>query len=406
MATTTKAKADPKAELAKILAGLEKKLGPGSVHKGSEVAPVNHLPFLEPNLNYATEGGAPFGRFMAMYGDESVGKTRVAYELIAMLQTLPRSAEVTMIPRIAYHSSRADDTQLSDELRSRHDAKAKRLQEELDWIRETFPSGAEAVFYNAEQQFDPLYARRIGIDTDRLLVIESTTIEEIVEAMENLYAHYAMHVVDSTSSASSLLSQKDEVGRTGGYGTDARQWKISLRDSMRFFDPARNMGVLIHQMTTNMRTGGGQAQSTRYLRHTSSCSIKFTRQSFLYDVDGVLKDKKPDGLDAASMSGIAEPDGCEVYAKIEKSRTCRPHRNAGLQFHYKRLHFVLEHELAASALYYGMAAQSGSWFYKVDAQGEQHKVGQGLKALYAALREDQSFRADVQCRLLDMTAEV
>lgn len=400
---------NPQAELAKVHAAMEKRLGKGSVHKASESVPVNHLPFMEPNLNYATMGGTPFGRFAALYGDESTGKTRVAYELIAQLHDLPESAEAILIPRIAYHSALADDTMFGDEMRARHAERVERLTEELEWIRETFPDGADAVYYNAEQQFDPVYAEKIGIDLDRLLIVESTTIEDIVGAMEGYYAHYPMHVVDSTSSASSLLSQKQEPGKSL-MGVDARQWKAALRDSLAVggWDPSRNLGVLIHQMSTNLRTGGAQAQSTRYLRHTSSCSIKFSRGKLLWEKDGVLTDTKETGADESSMSGVAQPDGVEVYATIEKSRTCRPFRNAGLQFDYKNLCFTTMHELAQSGLWYGaqgipgMIVQSGSW-YKV--AGEEANIGQGLKTVYTRLQQDEDLRASIINRLLDFTHE-
>lgn len=399
------ATADPQAELAKIIAAAEKKLGKGAIHKGSETEQVHHLPFRSPNMNYATEGGAPFGRFMAAYGDESVGKTRQAYELIAQLQQLPESAEITLLPRIAYHQMRAQNTGFSDDHRRRHEKQANKLESELEWIRATFPDGGDAVYYNAEQQYDPLYAKRIGIDTNRLTIVESTTIEEICEVMQGLYAHIPMHVVDSTSSASSVLQQKQEVGKSL-IGTDARQWKNSLRDTMPFFDPSRNIALLIHQMSTNIRTGGAQASSTRYLRHTSSCSIKFSRGKFLWRKDGILVEDKPTGADEQSMAGIAETDGVEVFAKIEKSRTCRPMRVGSLQFDYQRLRFVTESELASAALYFGLARQAGSHFYAIDANGEEQRVGQGLKVLQGAISDDADYQSRIMTRLLDYTGEV
>ena len=59
-------------------------------------------------------------------------------------------------------------------------------------------------------------------------------------------------------------------------------------------------------------------------RFLSSMSVKFSRGSFLWRKDGVLVDTKLEGADKASMAGRAEADGVEVYAQVEKSRTCRP----------------------------------------------------------------------------------
>ncbi len=399
MATTVK---DPQAELAKILAMAEKKFGKGVLHKASEAVPVNRLPFLQPNLNRATEGGPAFGRFMGMSGDPNSGKSLVALQLIAQAQQLPRSAEVVLIPRIAYHSALADETFLADNIRANHATMAQRLSDQLDWFRETFPNGADAVYYNVEGQFDPTWARRTGIDLDRLVIFQSTTIEEIVEVMQNLYQHVPLHVVDSTSSASSLLSQKQEVGKSL-IGVDARQWKVCLRDSMPSFDIQRNMAILVHQLSTNIKTGGQVEQSTRYMRFISRLTLMFRHAKFLYEKDGVLVEDKSEGLDKGSLAGIAEADGRQIVAKVEKSTTCRPFRIADMQWHYKRSNFVGLHDLAASGIYYGIIRKSGSWYRVAD---EEANVGQGLKAVYARLADDADLRDRISNIMLDFTDEM
>jgi RecA/RadA recombinase len=392
---------DPQAELAKILAGAERKYGKGSIHKADESVPFNRLPFVEHNLNYATEGGPAFGRFMALAGEPGSGKTRIALELIAQAQQLPLSAEVILIPRIVYHSSHSDDYSLSDAHRTRHMTMATQLSEQLDWIRNNFPNGADAVYYNAEQQFDPLWAKKIGIDLKRLTIFESTTIEEIVEMMQNLYEHVPLHIVDSTSSGSSLLSQKHDVGKSL-MGVDARQWKVCLKDSMPSFDPQRNMGIMIHQLSTNMKTGGLQSQSTQYMRFISRLTLMFRHGQFLWNKDGVLREDKPAGIDEQAMAGIAEADGRIVLAKVDKSTVCRGFRTAALQWHYRKAKFLPIHELASAGLYFGFIIQKKSWF---SVPGEINSIGQGLKAVYARLAEDEELRDRIVCRLLDYTDE-
>ena len=145
----------------------------------------------------------------------------------------------------------------------------------LTGSEQTFPNGADAVFYNIEQAFDPLWAKKIGVDVDRLTIFESTTIEEVVEMMQNLYAHVPLHILDSTSSASSLLSQKQEVGKSL-YAVNARQWKVCLSDSMPSFDPRRNMAIMIHQLSTNMKTGGSIPVSTRYMGFITRLALRFS----------------------------------------------------------------------------------------------------------------------------------
>lgn len=397
MASTTKRSASD--QLASILAGAEKKY-PGALHKASESVPVNRLPFVEPNLNFATEGGAGFGRFMAMYGQENSGKTRVALELIAQAQRLPQSAEDTLIPRIVYHSSRADDLELSDARRARHMAMAVRLTDELEWIRTTFPDGADAIYYNAEQQFEPIWAKKIGVDLDRLLIFQSNTIEEIVEMMGSLYEHVPLHVIDSTSNASSLISQSKDVGASI-YGRNALQWKTSLMDSLPSFDPARNMAIMIHQLSTNVKTGASAPVSTRYMRFIARLSLNFSHGKFLYRKDGVLEEDKPTGHDKL-MAYERDADGREVWVKVDKSTICRVGRESVMHWDRRKSQFVELHDLASGGLWLGVIKKSGSWF---SIEGEEKNIGQGLKSVYTRLADDEELRSRIAVQLLDYTAE-
>lgn len=380
---------------------MAKKFDRQVMHNADDLVQRNRLPFKQPNLNRATWGGMGFGLVAAFYGDESTGKSRIALEQIAQLQQLPGSAEVVLLPRIAYHTAQADNKELSDRIRRNHEILAKRLQDELDWIRKEFPNGADAIYYNAEQQFDKVYAEKIGIDNKKLWIVDSLVIEEIVEIMQNFFEHVPMHVVDSTSSASSNLMLKEDVGKSL-MAVDARQWKQCLKGAMTQFDPNRNIAILIHQMGTNLRTGGSQPVSSKFLKHTSSLSLRFTRGRFLYNKDGVLVEELP-AKAAENALAIPEADGIQVFAKVEKSRTCRPHMSAGLQWDYKKLSYLPIHELASSGLYYGYIEQKGSWF---KVAGEDSNLGQGLKSVYARLENDPELCDSIMVRQMDYTAEM
>lgn len=393
-----KKKLDPAAAIAKVYADAEKKYSRGIIHKGSETTPVYKLPFKQPNMNYATEGGLGFGRVAALYGDSATGKTRCAYEQMAQIMGLPGTLEEYSIPRIAYHAGLADDTSLSDAMRKAHAEQAAWLTEELEWVRKTFPEGGDVAFYNAEQQYNAKYAAEVGVDNDRVHLVETTVIEEICDIMENLFPHIPMHVVDSTSYAASNLMLKEDVGKSL-YAVDARQWKTSLKHALTFFDTSRNQLLMIHQMSANMRTGGQTPNNTSFMRFASSCSIKFNRGKFLWLKDGVLMEDKPTGADEASQAGRAETDGVEVFAQVEKSRTCRPFKIAGMQWSYQKpIGYVAMHDLSQAGLYYGLIEQSGSWF---KIPGEAKAIGQGLKTVYGRLEKDPELRGQITSRLLD-----
>ena len=126
---------DPRAQLDDIIIEARNKFGNSSLHYAAETLPINRVPFMEPQLNYVSRGGAPFGRFLSFSGHPLAGKSRVALELIAQAQQLPHSAEVTLIPRIAYHIGLSHDTSLDDSLREKHEKVAKNLELELEWVR-------------------------------------------------------------------------------------------------------------------------------------------------------------------------------------------------------------------------------------------------------------------------------
>jgi hypothetical protein len=268
--------------------------------------------------------------------------------------------------------------------------------------------------YDIEGQFDKGRAAKVGVDLDALYLVESNVIEDVCTTLEGLWGLFNVHGLDSTSAASSLLSLKQEVGKSAGYGVDSRQWKESLKHALSYFGPLKNgsgiqnMLVMIHQTSVNTKTGGRQAATGSFIPFLSSCTIKFERGQFLWRKDGVLLGDKTkaygsvENADAASMAGRAEADGVEVYARIEKSRTCRPFRAAGMQFDYRRLAHVIPHELATCGIYFGIIEKNGSWFKVV---GEDKPLGQGLKVVYARLADDEELRDRIVCRLLDFTDE-
>lgn len=393
MATALK---DPRADLAKTIAELEKVVGKGMLHPASTSPAVNRLPFVNPHLNYMTEGGAPWNRYMSLIGDPSTGKTLAGYEIILNGQRLPESADTVLVPRIAYHQGHGQEKVVA------------RLTKEREWIHDNFPDGAEAVFHDIEGQFDKRRAQKLGIDTDRLYISELNVIEDIGFTLGGLFRHFHIHMLDSTSNATSMLSLKHDPGKST-IGVDARQWKAVLRDANTYFGPLKNetgipnMVVMVHQMSKNVSTNSSQQATGQYVRFISSLTIKFNRGTFLWDKDGVLVDGKQKGADEASMAGRAEADGVAVVAQVEKSRTCRPFRVGSMQFDYRKLTYTAIHELATSGLYFGLIEKSGTSWYKV--AGEEANLGQGLKTVYARLADDEELRDAILCRLMDSSDE-
>ncbi len=389
------------AELAKTHDAIEKLLGKGSFHRGSESERAYRLPARSANINRATEGGFPIGRWTLLYGGESTFKTRVAFEAMAVAQNLVEETERLLLPQIKFYRELGNAKMV------------ERLTEELEFIKAKWPDGMECVYYNAEQQWEREYAAKLGIDVDRVYIAESVTIEDIVSAMELLYRPYHMHVVDSTSNCTSLEEQGMKMSDYR-IGLDARIWKKTLRKSMKFFNRPNgvdnppedhNIGILISQISTNVRSGAEQKAVGKYVGHTSSMTLHFRRGKYLYTVDGVMTDGKPGGADEASLAGRAEPDGVEIFAEVEKSRVCRPFRVAALHSDLNRRRFDHSWELANAAMHYGIARLSGSWYSILDNEGEVLNKAQGWKGLVKLIEADEDLQGLLYARLMDEVAD-
>jgi RecA/RadA recombinase len=375
------------AELGKIIAAVEKKKLGVTIHRGDEAENVYRIPFRSPNINYATEGGLPIGRFSLFWGGESSYKSRAAYEAMAQAQDLAAVAEESLMPRIRFLRALGLD------------GYAKQLEDELQYIQETWPDGMEIAFYNCEQQWDKKWAAKLGVDVHRIILVNGQAIEDIVDTMEGTYDQIEMHVIDSTSNAASIL-ELNKKKTDSLYAPDARAWKRSIRDSMVHFNPERNVGLLINQASTRVSgpgAGGSIPVSTRYLMHTSSMTLRFERGQYLYMQDGVLKTDKPDGADKLSLAGRVEPGGVEIFATVQKSRVCRPFRVAALHARVGAREFDHYWEMFNAGVHYGIIEKSGSWFR---VKGEEKNIGQGEKAVIAHLKSDVDLCDQIYARLM------
>lgn len=367
-----------------ITAGIKKRRLGAEIHFGSQTPRVYRIPYKSPGMNYATQGGFPIGRFGTSWGKGSTFKSRSAYELMAQAQHLPQAAEEALWPRIKVYRELGEDRRV------------RLLEDELEYIKDHWPDGMEIALYNAELQWDKVWAKKLGIDTDRVLIVESLVIEEICEIMQNSFAGIDMHVVDSTSNAGSLATHKADYGEHGGYGPEARAWKRSLMKCMVSFDYGRNVGVLINQASTNMKTSGAQPVSTQFISHTSSLTLKFETAYQLYSQNGVLEQGKKTGDDDASLAGRREADGIDIMMTVDKSRVCRPMRVAHLYARYGAKTFDFVRELVDMAIFHEIIVKKTTWYSIVNKEtGEFENLGQGLKAVYNRLVEDVDLRGFV-----------
>lgn len=288
-----------------------------SLHYASEQLAIKHLSTGSPELDVAMGGGIPLGHFVRFYG--GFGSTKSSTSLAC--------------------------------------------------IAEAQKAGLVCCLCNIEKRFEKSFAERLGVNTDKLIIVEGTTIEEIGEKLEALFTVANFFVLDSCSIAVSEDELEANV-RDWRPGITARAWGKVFRRLNERFDMVDNTVVLIDQVRVNFRTGSEDPAGGRIFDHQSSMSVLFRKGKWLY-IDpetGILdaENKQRKGPD-----GQTTPDGIEIKIKVEKSSVCRPFRTATLHYNLDTLEYDRIWELMKAAKHYGVIHPHGRghWRY-IDDDGE------------------------------------
>lgn len=339
-----------------IVAAVEKEYGEQSMHKGSEAQRVARIPFPSLELNIASGGGIPLGRISRVFGAYSSGKTLTMLNIISAAQKLNLIAEQML-------ESKIDSV--------------KRRGEEL---LEKFPNGMEAAYYNIEKSWDKEFAKDLGIDTDRLFVVEGSVLEKVGTIIEASLGGIHLHIIDSASAAVTYDELNSDI-EDWHRAIKARAWGKVLDHIQEKIDSTENSVVVIDQARTNQKTGAEMAPGGNKLDHASSMTVHFRRGKWLYDREGLLKPDAP--KTANTIHGKPEADGFEIQARVVKSKVGRPFRVARLQIDFKDMKFDQLYELSKAAKWFNVVDTSGSWYTLPSGD----KV-QGDKGLRKAIQDD------------------
>lgn len=304
------------ADYDKIVNAINKKYE-GSLHKGNEQIKLASISTGSPELDIAMGGGVPQGRFTRFYGNYGSTKTMTALSTIAEAQRM----------------------------------------------------GLACALYNVERRYEETFARRLGVKTDELTIVQGTTIEEIGDKMESLLGVVHLHVIDSCSIAVSEDELTCDI-RDWRPGISARAWGKVFRRIVERFDMTDNTVILIDQMTANFRTGGEDPKGGRIFDHQSSMSVLFRTASWLSrNEEGGFSDK---GMKKGADNQI-QPDGREIKIRVEKSSVCRPFRTATLHYDLDSLKYDRAYEYVKMAKYYGVVRVAGAYYYYPMGKGEEKK---------------------------------
>ncbi|MGD0201110.1 MAG: recombinase RecA [Bryobacteraceae bacterium] len=310
------------------LAQLEKQFGRGSVLRlgSTNVVPVTVIPSGSISLDAALGvGGFPRGRVVEIFGPESSGKTTLALHLIAEAQK----------------------------------------------------AGGTAAFIDAEHALDPGYARRLGVDTDNLLVSQPDYGEQALEIASALIASGAVDavVIDSVAALVPKAELEGEMGDSH-VGLQARLMSQALRKLAGSISRANACMVFINQIREKIGVMFGNPETTsggRALKFYASVRVDVRRIATLKEGDTVI--------------------GSRTRAKVVKNKVAAPFREAEFDILYGQ-GISREGDLIDVGAARGLIDKSGSWF---SYRGE--RIGQGREHARQFLQEHAEVRERLEAEL-------
>lgn len=311
---------------------IEKQFGTGSIMKLGEAhkANVELIPSGALSLDIALGGGYPKGRILEIYGPESSGKTTLTLHAIAEVQ--------------------------------RH--------------------GGTAAFIDAEHALDPAYARRLGVDTDNLLVSQPDNGEQALEICETLVRSNAVDLV-VVDSVAALVPQAEIEGEMGDshMGLQARLMSQALRKLTGIINKSKATVIFINQIRMKIGVMFGNPETT-----TGGNALKFYAS--------VRLDIRRTGQIKVGEEII----GNRTKVKVVKNKIAPPFRTAEFDIMYNegisRTGDVLD-----LAVIHGIVGKAGAWFDYKDA-----KIGQGREATKVYLKENPKILDEIEKAVRDKVA--
>jgi len=283
------------------------------------------------SLDLALGGGYPRGRIIEIFGPESSGKTTLALHAIAEIQK----------------------------------------------------NGGTAAFIDAEHALDPSYARKLGVDTDNLLVSQPDNGEQALDIVETLVRSNAvdMVVVDSVAA---LVPQAEIDGDMGDshMGLQARLMSQALRKLTGIINKSRTTVVFINQIRMKIGVMFGNPETT-----TGGNALKFYAS--------VRVDIRRTGQIKSGEDII----GNRTKAKIVKNKIAPPFRVAEFDIMYNE-GISKTGDVLDLAVLHNIVGKAGAWFDYADA-----KIGQGREASKEYLKKNPEILAEIEAKVRAKVAE-
>jgi recombination protein RecA len=321
---------DRQAALEMALKQIEKQFGKGSIMKLGEQAErkVSTSPSGSLALDVALGiGGYPRGRVIEIYGPESSGKTTVALHAIAEIQA----------------------------------------------------KGGQAAFIDAEHALDPVYAQKLGVNIDELLLSQPDTGEQALEIAEALVRSGAVDIL-VIDSVAALVPKAEIEGEMGDahVGLQARLMSQALRKLSGAINKSKTIAIFINQIREKVGVMFGNPETTpggRALKFYSSVRLEVRR--------------------AETLKQGNEMVGNKTKIKVVKNKVAPPFRVAEVDIMYGE-GISKEGEIIDMGSELDIVQKSGSWY-----SYNNERVGQGRENAKLFLKENPSLRLEIQQKIRD-----
>ena len=319
-----------KKALGAALSQIERQFGKGAVMKMSD-QPREAIPSVSTGslgLDVALGiGGLPFGRIVEIYGPESSGKTTLTLQVIAEAQKQDKTC----------------------------------------------------AFIDAEHALDPIYAEKLGVNVDDLLVSQPDTGEQALEIADMLVRSGAVDViiVDSVAALTPKAEIEGEMGDSH-VGLQARLMSQALRKLTGNVKQANCLMIFINQIRMKIGVMFGNPETTtggNALKFYSSVRLDIRRTGAVKDGDEVI--------------------GNETRVKVVKNKVSPPFKQAEFQIMYGKGIYRLA-EIVDMGVANGFVEKAGAWYsYKGD------RIGQGKANACKFLEENPGLAEEIESSIRD-----
>ncbi|WP_339831876.1 recombinase RecA [uncultured Parvibaculum sp.] len=320
---------DKKKALDAALSQIERSFGKGSIMrlgKNEQVVEIEAISTGSLGLDIALGiGGLPRGRVIEIYGPESSGKTTLALQTIAEAQK----------------------------------------------------KGGVCAFIDAEHALDPIYARKLGVQLDELLISQPDTGEQALEIADTLVRSSAVDVlvVDSVAALTPKAELEGEMGDSLP-GLQARLMSQALRKLTASISKSNTMVIFINQIRMKIGVMFGSPETT-----TGGNALKFYASV---------------RLDIRRIGAIKERDevvGNQTRVKVVKNKVAPPFKQVEFDIMYGEGISKMG-ELVDLGVKAGIVEKSGSWF-----SYNSQRIGQGRENAKQFLRDNPDMAAEIEASI-------